>query len=701
MPKQRQAPDALVASSNHLPDEIISEILTPALRVPDHAFAAMSARSSFMSFSESSSAYLLVCKDWLRVATPLLYATVIIRSKAQALALGAALAENEELGPFIKKLRVEGGFGAAMHKVLQHTPKVTHIYLSLVIAAGDNTLTGLIKGLPLINPTVLMLDWPPSDARLKIVNATRSFAEQLPVVFSQWTDLTTVHISNNATYYLQSKFEAMADTLAALPKLERVVVSVVAKDWLQFPPLVLLSLARAPSLKRIEFISPPHEAVVGWALDRRRSFVQSMRNHSRLGPLCDFSQLSVDPAIADTPQAPSLNFFVYPPQLEANPEQEATIWGRVFDFHFSSFVEQSSGSMFRIPRQFAILRVCQKFHRIGTPIAYRHALVNYGHSASLVNTLTINPALGKHIQQLTFQSLHNTNHIKAIVQHTSSLSVVRLTGHVLTAPWTAFKNLAETAGTTLTTLEGLKIGKQSGQLSPSVFASFPAMRKFSWDSRCIFKADRKTASLSAFSNLVELVVNGCDGSFFTALSHMDLPCLRSVDCASTISGGGSFFEKHGSKLEEVTVSCTQLAEKRTAVLESCSAITRLGIRSDEKVYVSSKVFSVASHDTLKRIDILPTVGHGLKRPGVTNSLNDFFEKLGELSEDFPQLEEVSHLWCSWPITEQEIAKSKWVNWAEALMDNDIYLVASNGVRWRRRLQYVPKSTRTGTKRKAS
>ncbi|KAJ7801061.1 hypothetical protein B0H14DRAFT_3490040 [Mycena olivaceomarginata] len=54
-------------SDHSLPDEIISEILSPALKVPDEAFCDTSNVSPFSNYSESTSAYLLVCKSWLQV----------------------------------------------------------------------------------------------------------------------------------------------------------------------------------------------------------------------------------------------------------------------------------------------------------------------------------------------------------------------------------------------------------------------------------------------------------------------------------------------------------------------------------------------------------------------------------------------------------------------------------------------------------
>lgn len=60
-----------------LPDEIVLEILSPALKVSDELFLDTSYVSPFANYTPSTSAYLLVCKDWLRVATPLLFHVVV------------------------------------------------------------------------------------------------------------------------------------------------------------------------------------------------------------------------------------------------------------------------------------------------------------------------------------------------------------------------------------------------------------------------------------------------------------------------------------------------------------------------------------------------------------------------------------------------------------------------------------------------
>ncbi|KAJ7139328.1 hypothetical protein C8R44DRAFT_764254 [Mycena epipterygia] len=140
--------------ADRAPDEIISEILSGLLKHPDEVFSDYSEKPLLARYS--SSTYLLVCKAWLRVSTPLLYNVVILRTTAQAEALAAVLQSNKEFGLFIRKLRVEGGFGKAMHTILKYAPNISDLFLTLSIWGSDK-VGGLCSGLPLINPRRVIL----------------------------------------------------------------------------------------------------------------------------------------------------------------------------------------------------------------------------------------------------------------------------------------------------------------------------------------------------------------------------------------------------------------------------------------------------------------------------------------------------------------------------------------------------------------
>lgn len=139
----------------HIPEEILSEILTPLFKLSDEVFSDTSAKP-LLAPGYSSATYLLVCKTWLRVATPLLYNVVIFRTTAQAVALDKVLRLNKEFGLFVRKLRVEGGFGPVMHSVLKAAPNITDVFLTLSLWGSAN-VSGLCSGLRLINPQRIIL----------------------------------------------------------------------------------------------------------------------------------------------------------------------------------------------------------------------------------------------------------------------------------------------------------------------------------------------------------------------------------------------------------------------------------------------------------------------------------------------------------------------------------------------------------------
>ena len=175
--------------SSLLPDEITKEILSPALYVPANAFANTSLRSNpFANYELSCSAILVVCKSWLRVATPLLYETVVLRSKAQAQALAGALKQNEQLGRFIRKLRVEGGYGTYVSEILRRSPGLTDIWLSAALYSNES-VAGYLKGFQAIDPQNLILvdDYGRTSA------TRRKFYDALSeAVRHSWTSLVSL-----------------------------------------------------------------------------------------------------------------------------------------------------------------------------------------------------------------------------------------------------------------------------------------------------------------------------------------------------------------------------------------------------------------------------------------------------------------------------------------------------------------------------
>lgn len=72
------------------------------------------------------------------MATPLLYETVVLRSMAQSQSLGKALKKNPAFAVYLKKLRVEGAFGALLGKVVSAATWIADLCLSLTLLHKDN-----------------------------------------------------------------------------------------------------------------------------------------------------------------------------------------------------------------------------------------------------------------------------------------------------------------------------------------------------------------------------------------------------------------------------------------------------------------------------------------------------------------------------------------------------------------------------------
>jgi hypothetical protein len=61
---------------------------------------------------------------------------------------------------------------------------------------------------------------------------------------------------------------------------------------------------------------------------------------------------------------------------------------------------------------------------------------------------------------------------------------------------------------------------------------------------------------------------------------------------ATAVGGAAFFEQHGAKLRELTVSEHQLKDREVAIWRACPSLTVLGVSFDDKVRQVSSSASI-------------------------------------------------------------------------------------------------------------
>ncbi|KAJ7649522.1 hypothetical protein DFH06DRAFT_1331888 [Mycena polygramma] len=216
-----------------LPDEIISEILSPALAISDDLFSDL----KYVPFCKILTVHLCV---------------VVLRSRSQADALEKVLQKNPEFGRFIKKLRIEGGYGMAIHTVLKCSSNITDIFLSLAIWSSDST-KGLCKGLPLVNPRRVLLVDPKIPKALKNQNLAALTAVILHCI-GQWDNLLSAFYYVDATEWMV-RASHLAEALAQSQTIHTVLLS-----QLFDVPSFLVRLSSIPSVRVLQLkVSPaPH-----------------------------------------------------------------------------------------------------------------------------------------------------------------------------------------------------------------------------------------------------------------------------------------------------------------------------------------------------------------------------------------------------------------------------------------------------------
>jgi hypothetical protein len=173
---------------NNFPNELIREILLLVFDIPDEMFRDLSETSPFSRPSHlSTSSVLGVCKRWMNVGIPLLYRVVVLRSKAQACALRHILRKHNELGVYIEKLRVEGGYGPAMGIIINAAPNITDLCISFDIQESDS-VSGLCCSLASINPCCVVV-LPPVVSWISAPLV--ELLTTLKVCLGSWTNLVS------------------------------------------------------------------------------------------------------------------------------------------------------------------------------------------------------------------------------------------------------------------------------------------------------------------------------------------------------------------------------------------------------------------------------------------------------------------------------------------------------------------------------
>ncbi|KAF7338867.1 F-box domain-containing protein [Mycena sanguinolenta] len=622
---------------------------------------------------------LLVCKAWLRVATPLLYKEVVLRSKAQAGALVAALRGKHDPGRFIKKLRLEGGFGAHMNYILKCSPNVTDLFISTAIHSPDTT-SGLVLGLPLLNPTRLIL-FEKTVNRLPMNKWVLQLFQALADVMDQkWSNLNTIVLTHNN---FDSAGEARRNFQKALVMSKTIQIISLQK----FPRISFMNkLAEDPSLCTLEIRSTPE--------DMGTRYMDRLTAERRITPLLKFTD--ADTRIRTPISVTELNVILptdpdFRPMASATAAVSDSVWDRILHIamisneiplprnpnDFSRALRNELHDMKINSRRLNFVLVSKTFCRLALPYLYRYP--TFWDDASLQrfsNSLCFNPAPGVHVREIrtsdfTFKSSFSqpTPNFVPIFSCTSGLT--KLVGGVrpISLKWDAFETLAQTAGQTLVEMVQCFISVRDHLVprEPTIFLDFTALRSLRWSSPATFVHAAPGLVSAALPSLESLHVES--PGIFSALQQFDLPMLRRLVLDDSIEA---------SAWDSFMIPCLLFFAR-------CSALMSLDLRLigqyEEEIY-PPRLGCPFKHHALVELSVR-------KDPGANKRIDheewsSFWG--GSAWDDFPSLRKITAAPLEWPTNEHAISKSPWVKWSADLLVHNIRLVDKQGTHWRPRFQ---------------
>ncbi|KAJ7816739.1 hypothetical protein B0H14DRAFT_3743191 [Mycena olivaceomarginata] len=650
-------------------------------------FSDLSLKSPFAKYSVSSSATLLVCKAWLRVATPLLYSVVVIRSKAQCRALGDALQKNPDLGRFIKKLRAEGGFGAHMQHILKFAPNITDLFVSLQIPSSDSC-AGLVAGLPLINPTRLIIFDDPDN--LWKNKAALQLMAALQGCRTKWTNTNTLLLPYRIIPFARESFVL---AVCAFPGIKTVSFPIF------FPDTVIREIAAIPTIEAIEIRFKPRKSVpLPTPADMRVNSLLRWAEDSDAPSRKRVYKLS-----ARLPADPTFRPLMAIPQPIADK-----IWSRILFFAMLDLkprpknqTQHMKGVKERLAttKRLRFLLVSKLFHRLALPYLYREPALGRRRVSRFTECVLATPTLGAHIRELDIKFLARA------IPYMPRLS--RLLGDSrMRFPYAGLCALAESCGATLVELSGMSFTRgDATDRSPAFFSRFTALRTLSWAviSSPINNWDPFFTSVDAVPTdalpaLEFLTLKSTEG--LSVFPQMELPNLRRVSifvhdkpapaqfgAPAALTPIVDFLRAHGAKIW--TLRTETPIFHSVHVLTLCPNISTFVCRVD-----TSRNYDLGAsglevefrHDFLSTLLVNRVPGVHVNKRRAEQVWAEIFPQLETALVHLPALREIRALPCEWPTTEHAIAKSVWVQAAERLLEKGIKLTDKGGAEWHPRLK---------------
>ncbi|KAG6833390.1 hypothetical protein H0H87_007375 [Tephrocybe sp. NHM501043] len=646
--------------SGNLPDEIVREILSPALRVSDEAFRSREAVSPFATYSESSSALLVVCKSWLRVATPLLYNVVVLRSKPQARSLECALRGNTLLGSFIKKLRLEGGLGPSMYHILRLAPNMTEMWLPMRVWSSES-VTGLCRGLGVANPQHLILH--DKEYHASRINApSRKLVDTIcQCIASKWVKLTTVDLPyNSVPWRLPNSVTDLCNALAEAKSLRTIILVEP-----QYDGRFLKAVARNLSLESVyirggltkdskeneilkKLLQFEYDPDGMDSLDDGTASDDDDNMHSKL-ELCTFDPNFVAlTLVSESAKTEIFSNIIYFSLLcdDVKYDQSAmdSLCGRTLE-HVNKALRSN------------IFLVSKQFFQLATQHYYRSFdIAGATQLRSCSERASANRSWAAHIVSLYAAcDGGSTADFRPIISSATNLVKLmsrRVDRHTPLLDFKSLEILARNVGSKLQTLTGFIIARPSSPRAPTALYSFTVLVILDWDTPAQLKFTPRQVPKDALPCLQELSFTSTNDTFLKLLGCMTLPELKDVAFpnAKKMPGAVNFLKIHGKKLENLS------AEDARAFWDFCPSLL--------VVYLRGRPAFNSPHPQVEKVILTRHIAYVVLNPWIDIYSDDSirgrdlhlkieYQDLGlvDFGKDFPALQEIQVYGCRWPTTE--------------------------------------------------
>ncbi|EJD39071.1 hypothetical protein AURDEDRAFT_187531 [Auricularia subglabra TFB-10046 SS5] len=664
-----------------LADELLDWILSPPLHVPDALFADPGPVSPFSRATYSASDVLLVCKSWMRVATPALYATVVIRSTAQAQALALALSRNPRFGRYVKKLRLEGVYGQYSKDFMPLMTEVTDLCLGLSVR-GSDSITRLVSGLKTLNPRRVILTLPPVQTNAKYPLLLLKISGCILC----WSRLASPFID------LQALSKSAALKTVHYPLLHWETNALLAGNpnkLLENPSITILVLHLLVTQIPASQVSQEMQSVPASTMARLHISLDN-RRPCKLGSLLPKkSQTVARTAITSNP--------FYHPLAGVSRDVRLEIWSRIFSFAMESdcdvYYEPSQAaracitgerinkrtvrSLLRVSREFniATLRAvsrrihienCFRLQDLGAFFSRNQALGAWVRAVSVVSS----PGLLCGIVEPIFAVTTGVCKFTADALRPALFPAVR---RLFVSSGLTLRKLVLVGGRRLTRHSGLSGSSDPGPYPGDTFKDLVALEVLDWDVEYI--AFDTSVVEDSFLNLRSLTLRRSDPTFVDLIAQCSLPKISHMMLGQHFVGAAALFTRHGPKIQRLVAHLGVLQGE----LDACPALQSLELSAEVK---PSAIYS-RSHEHLQMLKLRWPTGSG-------SACLTRYRNLGKnlLPDNFPGLKTIVVMEMKeiWPLSEREIARSPWPKIAALFSERGVSLVDYTHRAWRPRLQ---------------